>query len=318
MSFSLRSKVSSLILPLTRREVPGWGILFRLFRIDTIVDYDKWGAAPQRTIKGKRHGYQMVLRLSDWSERHTYFLGRYCELATLLILDRVLRPGDRFLDIGANIGMVSLEAARLVGSKGRVDSYEPNPECLQILQMHREMNRISHWHIHPVALADVNGLMTLSLNTQHAGEGTLAPLNETLEQPILQRFDVRTRRGDEIILADDPRPPAMIKIDVEGFEQRVLQGMKTLLLDTKPVILLEYVESHLRRAGSSRRQLHTFLAELGYLGYAVSTKRVGLHHRLRLCSIPNSEATNDLPGYDALWVHADDERRKSIESEINI
>ena len=139
-----------LLLPITRLELPGWGRLCSavgLFRYDD----DHWRTAPVKIIRGKLHGYRMRLRLSDWSDRMTFFLGRYYDLPTQLLMSICLRPGDRFIDIGANIGMISLLAARLVGPSGRVDSVEPNPKCIEIFREHIALNPIGNIHIHPVA-----------------------------------------------------------------------------------------------------------------------------------------------------------------------
>ena len=80
-------------------------------------------------MRGKLHGYKMELDLRDWSEQMTYFLGRHSDLPLQLAMMALLKPGDRFVDVGTNIGMITLLAARLVGPEGRVDAIEPNPAC---------------------------------------------------------------------------------------------------------------------------------------------------------------------------------------------
>jgi hypothetical protein len=76
------------------------------------------GAALARTwMRGKLHGYEMSLDLGNWSNRQTYFLGRFYDLPTQLVLLSCLRPDDIFVDIGANEGMISLLASRLVGPR---------------------------------------------------------------------------------------------------------------------------------------------------------------------------------------------------------
>ena len=57
----------------------------------------RWAQAPIVTLRGKNHGYQMRLDLSDWSQRLTYFLGRYYELGVQRVLDVTLKPGARFV-----------------------------------------------------------------------------------------------------------------------------------------------------------------------------------------------------------------------------
>jgi FkbM family methyltransferase len=299
---------SSLILPFTRAEAPGWGLLFRLGRVNALHHYDQWRDAPVREILGKRHRFKMRLNLSNWSERHTYFLGRYYELATLLALDAFLRPGDRMLDVGANIGMVALEAARLVGPTGRVDCFEPNPRCLDRLAEHRSLNELEWLHIHPFALADEDSRQCLSVVTDHDGMGTLATVSAEDETLVSRRFEVTTRRGDDAVRAADGRDPAFIKIDVEGFEGRVLAGLQGVLRESHPVVYTEFVDAHLRRDGSSRAALFEFMSRQGYAGFGASTRRRGLRHQLELTPLADAAAAIECRTADVLWTQTGDER----------
>src|SRR5262245_49548095 len=120
------------VRPYVRRELPGWGRVYAAmvggYRRDWL-----WAAAKVRTIRGKRHGYAMRLDLSKWADRSAFFLGRWYDLNTQLLMSALLRPGDTVVDVGANRGMFALAASRLVGETGRVVCFEPNPNCFQIL-----------------------------------------------------------------------------------------------------------------------------------------------------------------------------------------
>src|SRR4051812_18642998 len=91
VSSSLYHKLAYALLPYTRRELPGWG---RLFRAAGLLRDNWWSGTGSRQITGKLHGYQMVLNLDNWSDRHTYFVGRYYDLASQLLLQKSLRSGD--------------------------------------------------------------------------------------------------------------------------------------------------------------------------------------------------------------------------------
>src|SRR5438876_11187265 len=69
----------------------------------------------------------MRVSLESWAERQTWFLGRYYELDTQAFIMACIRPGDTFVDVGGNIGMITLLGSRLVGERGRVHTFEPNP-----------------------------------------------------------------------------------------------------------------------------------------------------------------------------------------------
>jgi hypothetical protein len=185
-----------MLLPYTRLELPAWNRLLRAAKVSGYKhDSDVWAFAPTKTIRGKVHGYLMNLDLTDWSQRKTYFLGRYYELHIQLLLQKVLKNGDRVVDVGANIGMITLCASALVGDSGIVKSFEPNPECLDALTDILTLNRIKNVAIHPVGLSDVQDRMTLRIVVNrehpsgHSGVGTLAHVVETADDRLLTDKD---------------------------------------------------------------------------------------------------------------------------------
>ena len=86
----------------------------------------------------------MELDLRDALERQTYFLCRYYDLENQLALDVLLKPGDTFIDIGANIGMTTLHGASRVGENGKVIALEPQPICCAKIKRNLEINAINH------------------------------------------------------------------------------------------------------------------------------------------------------------------------------
>ena len=125
-----RFLAESMLRPYIYQEFPGWGRLYGRFVGGYTSDLD-WADAGSRRVRGKLHGYVMDLDIAKWSQRSTYFLGRYYDLPTQLLCQAALRVGDHVVDVGANIGMISLLASAIVGPTGRVDAFEPNPLCAQ-------------------------------------------------------------------------------------------------------------------------------------------------------------------------------------------
>jgi FkbM family methyltransferase len=293
-------KLPFLILPLTRLEVPGWGKLLGLFNIIGRNSDHLWVAAPERTIRGKPHGYKMTLRLSAWSPCLSYFIGRYHEDSLQLLMSVCLRPGDRFADIGANIGLITLYAPWLVGDRGRVDSFEPNPACCDIIEKHLGMNRITNIALHRCALAESRGEAFLTLFEESDAASTLAVVPADPALHISDTIPVQTEVGD-VVLGCDPRPIALMKIDVEGFELSVLKGLTRTLEAFHPVVVTEVLEGQLNAAGSGREQLAAFFRGLGYMPYGLASRRLDRRLRLRLDKL--GEDILAAPHYDFVWIH---------------
>ena len=236
----------------------------------------------------------MELALSDWAQRLTFFVGRYYELGVQLVLDSTLSPGDRFVDIGANIGMVTLHARSLVGATGHIDCFEPNPECIGHLRGHLQINNIENVEIHTCALSDKESTMNLKLTSEHSGTATLAEVDE-----VTHAVPVKVCVGDNLLM-QGPRVD-VIKVDVEGFEMNVLSGLNRTLKAFKPIIITELIEDNLRRAGSSVAAVSQQLGGLGYAPLGIGSVRNGLRHQLVL-----SRSLDDCN--DGVWIHSDDAR----------
>lgn len=137
-----------------------------------------------------------------------------------------IRPGDCVWDVGANVGFYSELFALAVGPSGKVVSFEPSPACVAALEERlRDRSAGASWAVVPMALSDADGDAWLSL-----GDGDTAPSNHLANGDDTSAVRVKTARGDSL-LAQGYGPPAVIKIDVEGFEGEVLDGMSSVLAD---------------------------------------------------------------------------------------
>jgi len=135
-----------------------------------------------------------------------------------------IRAGDCVWDVGANVGFYSELFTEAVGPAGKVISFEPSSACVALLEKRlRERGEGASWEVVPVALANEDGEAWLSV-----GDGETAPSNHIASQRQPSTVRVRTERGDTV-LAAGREAPAVIKIDVEGFEGEVLDGMSSVL-----------------------------------------------------------------------------------------
>jgi FkbM family methyltransferase len=255
----------------------------------------------------------MDLDLTRASERFTYFVGRFYELDLQLLLIELIRPGDRVVDIGANVGEISLLCSRLVGPEGIIDAFEPNPRCADQMTWAIARNRIGNIRLHRMGLASVETELCLWVPTNNSGEGSFAHAGPTANgaEDVVESFSVAVGIGDKE-LANDPRPVAFIKIDVEGFECHVLDGLSRTLGEHRPLVTTEVVPQHLARAGKIPEELFSMMRDRGYEGYGFEgqhkRRRYGLTQDLQRwrrrfeLSLRRADAEN--PPRDVLWVPA--------------
>jgi FkbM family methyltransferase len=151
-------------------------------------------------------------------------------------LARILRPGMVFYDAGANIGLFTLMAARLVGETGRVFSFEPEPEIAARLRENSRRNLLSCVTVVEAALysrtgktgfARANRLESPDRGTGRVVDGEMEPSGVGICAVALDDF-----------VRDHPEPD-ILKLDVEGAEVEVLQGARELLGRRRPTVLCE-------------------------------------------------------------------------------
>lgn len=224
-------------------------------------------------------GVRLHLTLEEPLLRSAYFHGSH-EPDTSLMLKRLVKPGQTWLDIGANIGAFTVLIARLVGRDGRVFAYEPNPHLSRMLRHSLESNAFDHVNLREIALADTNGSAVLHIPKRPAatpgGSGRASLLSQS-SLPEVELHRVSLARLDDNL----PAGIAVdgIKIDVEGYELAVFKGMSERLKTNPPGAIL-FEASRLDEGLATPEQLVIFLASFHYDCYrAIDLTQVRLGTR---------------------------------------
>ena len=181
------------------------------------------------------------------------------------LLRRLLHPGDVVIDVGANIGYVSAIAMSIVGREGEVHAFEPVSRYYGRLLHLVELNPHHRLLAHRLALSDHEGVATIAIsNVDNIGWNTIVP-NHMPANEIGAVETVNTIRLDSYL--DTNRVvPALIKIDVEGFELAVLRGLDDYIrAGHHPLIICELAPSAYPRILSSVDNLVEWLNENGYM-----------------------------------------------------
>jgi FkbM family methyltransferase len=169
------------------------------------------------------------------------------------VLEREIREGDVFLDVGANCGYFTLLASRLVGPSGRVLGFEPNPQVLQLLGASVIENGAANVTLYPFAASDSEGILKLIAVDSNAGVTEGRGWN----------FLAPAARIDDLLCG---RKVDVLKIDVEGHEPAALRGMEETIRRHLPTIVTEFNPRGLRMAG---RDPEDYLRQLASYGYRV-------------------------------------------------
>lgn len=199
------------------------------------------------------------------------------------ILKAYLKPGDTFIDVGANIGYFSLIGAGIVGKTGQVHSFEPVPEYFERLDNFAKINKQYQIKANQLALGDENATTKIFIKGgSDIGNNTFFP--ELLGGGKVETTaEVNIIRLDEYIKDNNLKNISLIKIDVEGFEFATLKGLSNYFYDcyksnSFPAIVCEVVPEIYPKLGCKMEDLFNYMAGFSYYPYDVlnNKKKIGL------------------------------------------
>jgi FkbM family methyltransferase len=168
-----------------------------------------------------------------------------------------IKPGMIVVDVGANIGLYALLFSHLVGARGKVLAFEPDPALFAALDRARQLNRRENLRVFPVALGAKAEKKMLEKSFFNSGDNRLSAATPG-RAPHGEPTEISVARGDDL-LADEPLVD-FIKIDVQGWELHALKGLRETI-DRSPgiQIYLEFWPRGLRDSGASPEALFDFL-----------------------------------------------------------
>ena len=177
-------------------------------------------------------------------------------------LKNVIHPGNVIIDIGANLGYLTVVFSKLTGEKGQVHSVEPVKPVLSILK--RNTKGLKNVHIYPFALGNENKQIKLGNNTRlkkgYVGSGSHFILDQKSkdEKNADVVFDAEMKKGSELFSQLEQLD--FIKCDIEGFETVVLPEIEPLIQKFKPILLVE-------TGGDNRKQMLQFFGERDFQAF---------------------------------------------------
>lgn len=196
-------------------------------------------------VGGPLAGHRMML---DWKTHKAFVFGVY-ERDVVHAIRTTVQPGSLVADVGAHIGYHTLVLRKMVGPNGRVVAFEPWPDVAAVLRRNCTLNGYSDIVVNQVAVGDRTGFLIMT---------------RTDDDPLTSTSRVALNGGISVpmVALDDyfspAEPLAFAKVDVEGAEISVLRGMRRILTEHRPGLV---VAVHGYRPGHEVEQL---LASHGY------------------------------------------------------
>jgi FkbM family methyltransferase len=213
---------------------------------------------PRKIVRGLASGYRIHV---SPAENLGYLLGTQ-EPHLQKIISEYVAAGDTVYDIGANVGYVSLSLAKCVGDGGLVIAFEPVPQNVDCFRENIRINRLANVRLLAFAVSDRSGQAVIRITENLS----MASLVWHRSNPSAVEVTVNTVSIDELVDSGDLAHPRFIKIDVEGAEGSVLQGMRRTLAAAKPIVFIECSEA-------GRETAWALLQGLGYRCQLASTRQ---------------------------------------------
>ncbi len=213
-----------------------------------------------------RYGFSLWIH-PRWAPE-LYYLGFY-ESGTLHVLKNYLQPGDVFVDVGANVGLMTVYAARLVGPSGKVIAFEPVPELFDLLHRSIGSNQLTNVEVVRAAVGPQSGRLHLDVSGA-CPSATDRMSNDTIAVAMISLDDYLEK-------ACNVNRVKLLKVDVEGFEASVIRGACHLLQSKQaPLVCLEYSPKNCGSSLAAQEPLRQLMTLNDYRFFQLKgTKAVG-------------------------------------------
>jgi FkbM family methyltransferase len=195
--------------------------------------------------------YRIYKRLTDWQ--------------LLFLLKKFVPEGGNVIDVGANVGVITLWAAKCVGESGHVIAIEPElKNILALKDSIKTSGMADRVLVYEAVAADIPGTMKLRINRAH-------PADHRIDS---EGVPVQAVSLDGIVDSLGWTAVAFVKIDVQGAEPLVLQGAKNLLRSIRPVLWVEVSEFDLKNFSSTPKEVLDFLQTYGFIPHLLDGRAI--------------------------------------------
>ncbi len=207
-----------------------------------------------------------ALTLGVYENSEIHFFKEYC------------RADMTFVDIGGNIGLYSALALHTLDQDGRIIALEPHPESFALLSKNIETNKKNRGienapkiDLYQMAASSKSGTRSLALNPENKADNRLSDAPEEWES-----IPIEAKSMDALLVEQEIEEVNFVKMDVQGYEHRILSGfMDTLRRSRKTIIMTEFWPQGIDSTGGNARGYLQDLADLGFELYELKEKPLG-------------------------------------------
>ena len=241
-----------------------------------------------RIVVSEIEGIIYELDLNELIDSSIYYQGCF-EGATTVIINKYVKKGMAVFDIGANIGCHALRFAKLVGSEGRVVAFEPMLKAFSKIRRNIELNHFQNIILEKKVLSDKNlGKQEIHFQCNYlldTGEEDISNIKKEI-------VDITTL--DEYVKTNKINKIDFIKLDVDGYEYKVLKGGINSIKNFKPIMIIEFGKRTLEKSGDKLEDLIDSLDSLGFSFYSEKKEKKYEDKNVILNAVPEGRTINVL------------------------
>jgi len=182
-------------------------------------------------------------------------------LTTKLILSEI-KPGMTILDIGSNIGYYAILESNLIGTTGKIYSIEPSPINFKLLEENLKLQKMNNFKIFNLAIGNKNDKLEFLISEKSnwskiKEDSDIIGKNDTIITVPVKSLNLFCKENN-LEKID------LIRMDVEGYEEKIIEGGKEILKNIKPILMIEIHKMYLGKERTIK-----ILKELNELGYEI-------------------------------------------------
>ncbi len=202
----------------------------------------KNGSPLFKGISFLRENHLLNTHTGNYLDYMVFATGSY-EPAIAGLITSQINPGSTVMDIGANVGIHTITMGKAAGPNGKVYAFEPIGFLRKKIEENIWLNNLHNVEIIPSALSNQAGKQEIFFDENDSNLGT-ASLGKKSEQTNLE-IDIKV--GDEVAQELGISQLDLMKIDVEGFELKVLKGLESTISKLRPRIIFEFDVNYIKR-----------------------------------------------------------------------